>query len=955
MSNSDFGGNFNKKLLMQQMGSCDVISFDIFDTLLLRPFVNPTDLFWYMEKELEIPEFASLRIDTEHRLREQLIDTEEVLLKDIYANMTKYSDMADAELDYELNLLYPNGEMQEIFNAAVSMKKTIIIISDIYLPETFIDKVLRKNGYSKFNKLFVSSTWGKEKWTGNLFRVVLDDLKVPPQKILHIGDNFNADYDMAKSLNINSFFYPKVIDRFFDNDLHRNVFQNIRVDAHIPSTLTMKMADRFRNNFSNYWHKFGYELAGPACFAYAKFVADVTSTDTDVTGIAFVARDGYLIKKIYDKLFSKTNISTHYVYASRSLNLLYRLDFKESYYDNATQIKTILKQYSFCLANKNINIDKLSDSNAKSLLEANYETIKACAVKNHEVYKKYLKQKDFGKGKVLVVDTITDKFSAQKIIASSIKNNVLGVYWIVLSGALNNSDGNEFKSFQKEHYNKLRSWDLMEFIISSPEPPIKEVSDNGIPLYYSENQFEKTRIEIFRDIEKGVDDFINDIIETPLLKTGVDNDTITEWINSYLDNPKPIDYESFKFIYFSLKPDHSDLNQLNPFNNKKENTQQIQQNSFKQRIKALIKQMFRPIYRKLVVRAVVELDRSIFSHIRHEIYAIKEAQNVLEEKQNKISDLINERSQRFEISIDDLKTHFCSLANAQKAHDEGSVNRNYAIEHTIEKVGRQTHRHIDFTYRDIMIVLRNHLRTGAWGQEVKLISEHPIADTSNDYIAPHGTIRDNTRFPRFIRKCETIFHDKEKLNFLDLGCSGGGIVLDALLRGHYALGLEGCDISLIQQRAEWRLIPEHLKTCDISKPFGIVDSKLGNPVEFDVISAWEVLEHIPEKSLPALLSNINSHLTENGIFVASVASWDDIDPITGVNWHVTVKDYGWWEELFGIHGFRLHPELLDSGDLARGSYNPPNCYEDPGDTMNIDPELNFYIVAKKQNDLRKEL
>jgi hypothetical protein len=54
---------------------------------------------------------------------------------------------------------------------------------------------------------------------------------------------------------------------------------------------------------------------------------------------------------------------------------------------------------------------------------------------------------------------------------------------------------------------------------------------------------------------------------------------------------------------------------------------------------------------------------------------------------------------------------------------------------------------------------------------------------------------------------------------MDLGCSGGGIILDALLRGHMAIGLEGSDVSLKQQRAEWRVIPNHLFTCDITKPF----------------------------------------------------------------------------------------------------------------------------------------
>ncbi|GAA8357863.1 hypothetical protein KH0195_23590 [Helicobacter pylori] len=37
----------------------DVISFDIFDTLLLRPFIKPTDLFLYIETKYNIIRFSS--------------------------------------------------------------------------------------------------------------------------------------------------------------------------------------------------------------------------------------------------------------------------------------------------------------------------------------------------------------------------------------------------------------------------------------------------------------------------------------------------------------------------------------------------------------------------------------------------------------------------------------------------------------------------------------------------------------------------------------------------------------------------------------------------------------------------------------------------------------------------------------------------------------------------------
>ena len=251
------------------------------------------------------------------------------------------------------------------------------------------------------------------------------------------------------------------------------------------------------------------------------------------------------------------------------------------------------------------------------------------------------------------------------------------------------------------------------------------------------------------------------------------------------------------------------------------------------------------------------------------------------------------------------------------------------------------HKHIDFCYSDIFVLLDKNIENTSGA--IKLETEYPVAYESNDHIVPHGTIRDDTRYPRFIHACEMYFKNMDKLAFADLGCSSGGIVLDALLRGHEAVGLEGSDESFKQQRAHWRVIPNNLFTCDVTKPFTL--KKDGIRKEFDVISAWEMLEHIRESDLDALLKNIKDHLKLGGIFVGSIANWDDIDEKTGVNWHVNLHPYEWWSEKFKTFGFEIITEKFSPYEMARGTYNPPHCYEFPAESY--DPEKDFYIVAKK--------
>ena len=262
------------------------------------------------------------------------------------------------------------------------------------------------------------------------------------------------------------------------------------------------------------------------------------------------------------------------------------------------------------------------------------------------------------------------------------------------------------------------------------------------------------------------------------------------------------------------------------------------------------------------------------------------------------------------------------------------------LESKFNERGDMIHRHIDFTYSDILILLNNNIKH--IDRRVNLDTRYPIAYESNDHIVPHGTIRDNTRYPRFIYSCERYFGKNEGLYFMDLGCSGGGIVLDALLRGHMAIGLEGSDVSLKQQRAEWRVIPNHLFTCDITKPFYLYD--LGDNVKFDVISAWEVMEHIRVEDLDGLIKNIKNHLKKGGIFVASIANWDDIDEETGVNWHVNQHDYKWWSDEFTKYGFELITDSFSPMDMARGTINPSLCYQAP--YKEYDLSKTFYIVLK---------
>ena len=248
------------------------------------------------------------------------------------------------------------------------------------------------------------------------------------------------------------------------------------------------------------------------------------------------------------------------------------------------------------------------------------------------------------------------------------------------------------------------------------------------------------------------------------------------------------------------------------------------------------------------------------------------------------------------------------------------------------------HTQIDVVQRDILLAIS---QRGSFVSEkrVKVLTDYPIAYESNDYLHPWGTKNDDTRAPYFVQKCEEILG--ENLNFMDLGCSGGGLVLDEILKGHFAIGLEGSDYSKKRQRAEWRLLKNNLFTCDVCKPFEVLENETGIRMKFEIITAWELLEHIREEDLSVLLKNIYNHLSDEGYFVGTMSQSEDV--VNDVIYHHTIKPYSWWKELFEKNNFAVVEDLFLKEDLARGNGNPPNCW-----MINWGEENSSYIVAKKR-------
>jgi 2-polyprenyl-3-methyl-5-hydroxy-6-metoxy-1,4-benzoquinol methylase len=179
-----------------------------------------------------------------------------------------------------------------------------------------------------------------------------------------------------------------------------------------------------------------------------------------------------------------------------------------------------------------------------------------------------------------------------------------------------------------------------------------------------------------------------------------------------------------------------------------------------------------------------------------------------------------------------------------------------------------------------------------------LDTEYPVALDSLDHVYPLGTALDNTINLDFNKKVYALYPGKT-ISILDLGCAGGGMIKTFADDGHTAIGLEGSNYNLVNQRASWATNPDNFLTCDCSRPFTLHNGN-GEPYQFDIITAWEFLEHIYEYRLQTLFLNVKRHLKADGLFLGSTTNSDPNSG--GIHHHVTRYMVSWWREKMRDNG-----------------------------------------------------
>jgi cyclopropane fatty-acyl-phospholipid synthase-like methyltransferase len=128
-----------------------------------------------------------------------------------------------------------------------------------------------------------------------------------------------------------------------------------------------------------------------------------------------------------------------------------------------------------------------------------------------------------------------------------------------------------------------------------------------------------------------------------------------------------------------------------------------------------------------------------------------------------------------------------------------------------------------------------------------------------------------------IREVEAIlsWYGRKGGRVLDIGCSGGLHALELAKRGYSVIGMdvENSAIELARRRSADAGLNADFLAVDLEK------DDLAGLGRFDMVySLGNVISHISEKSLPAVLRKIRSCLENEGIFLFDILAIGDIFP-----------------------------------------------------------------------------
>lgn len=297
-----------------------VVIFDIFDTLLVRPFLDPECIKSIVAKQAGgrlVSSYRDLRVQAEIVARQRAgrdvgLDAifEEFALQsklpaDTVARLRKMEETAES------NAVIPRPDVVSLLRHALAQGKKVVLASDMYLPKLTIEAILARHSIDGWHALYLSSDIGWRKDSGDLYRYILDQEGLAPTQVLVIGDNEHSDSQIPGDMGMNICHVLRPVELARAVPRLGQLVDHALLENDLNEQITLGLIAR-TNFHPVFYHQFdpfafvpsspsaiGYSVLGPMVLSFIQWLSQTAAAD-GVQRLYFLSREGQFLKIIYD-------------------------------------------------------------------------------------------------------------------------------------------------------------------------------------------------------------------------------------------------------------------------------------------------------------------------------------------------------------------------------------------------------------------------------------------------------------------------------------------------------------------------------------------------------------------------------------------------------------------------------------------------------------------------------
>lgn len=526
--------------LKKQIECHDVITFDIFDTLVLRKIIRPEEIFDVVEQKIKNTKFKSNFSDMRKKAAEIAYKEEKYpTFKQIYKYMKKIFNLSDEYIEYvsneeyqtELSFFSCRNIMSDMLKYAKSLGKKVFLLSDMYLSKEQIIDIMNYLDISGYDDIFVSCDIKKRKWPEGDIYIWLKNKIGDKYRYLHIGDSEGADIKKANENGIDTFYIMSWYEMMVQSSLSKllvnvkTIYDSIIIGIigdkllNSPFALSKGMGEVTLKDIDEY----GYLGFGPMVNGMITWMIE-ESNKYDNPHIWFLARDGYIFQKVYDEISDKYNgklPKADYVMSSRRGVIVPSNRNDDDLNHNLKLVPNDMTNSEMLKKRFGILVDNSDEVNSKSredIVEEYKEAIYSSAKSERDRYLLYLKKFYNNDETIIIFDAVTSgtiAYGLEKVLDRRIKlfclvGRSITEYSVIDELDVSTYIGDDFGFINQ--FNVSKKIGTLESVLTSYEPNFTCIGING-DIVFGENEKSQNNCNELEEVHKGILNFSKDFFE----------------------------------------------------------------------------------------------------------------------------------------------------------------------------------------------------------------------------------------------------------------------------------------------------------------------------------------------------------------------------------------------------------------------------------------------------------